>query len=276
MRYMFKIGKILLALLLLFSCVSGGSGTGSGIASQSSGDEALTDIEKLNEISDLMNNEKFDEAEEYILNEIYQLTEEDFRISPFLENRTLMIYSQADSAVELSILLFFQPDSDNEIIPAEILLDRNLYPDLLQIVENREYDTVILIEPYVPRLYFHLAYINIEKGDLQAGYEYLMEALTIWPDFTVAYAEMMYVFTLAEDFVTAKKYGARGAVGLSAVDGIGQAAILRKLGYIAIEENELQYAEELYLKSLELHPDHPTALQELEYIHFMMEDSGTE
>jgi hypothetical protein len=43
-------------------------------------------------------------------------------------------------------------------------------------------------------------------------------------------------------------------------------SIYRKLGWMAIEEGQWQTAEELYMISLEYAPNHPVALQKLDFI----------
>ena len=110
--------------------------------------------------------------------------------------------------------------------------------------------------------------INEKKYDQAIAY--LDTSLYIWDGFGYAWSELMYANILKGNLSKAKNMGLSALKNNSDVglDKPGQAAILRKLGYIAIEEHELDEAEGYYKKSLE-NDESDVARKELKSIEEM-------
>ncbi len=204
------------------------------------------------EVETLISNRKLREAKNILYDAMEALGEH--KQTPYIENNTLYIYAESDDT--FVILLMF-----------EISDDFFSTPEILELRKNLSYNKIVLLDPIYPYIYYQLAYIAAEEGQANDAMDNLLKALDIWPDFTIAYAELIYVYMMTGNHSTAKAI-AEEALNrdLCTINPIGTASIYRKLGYIAIEENQLDLAEQYYNKSLELDPDNEVALAELEYI----------
>lgn len=184
--------------------------------------------------------------------------------SPFVENGTLNIYS-ANREQTMMILLhaaYLHSVMNNDSVrnnPG----DDKFYFDLYA---KTPWENTAAIAPDYPGLYFLLGIIAVNEKKYNKAIEYLDTCVYIWQGFGVAWSELMYVNMSLGNLKRAKEIGLK-AINIKELefDKTGKAAIYRKLGYIAIEENDLDKAEEFYLKSNEL-DEHEVATQELEYI----------
>jgi tetratricopeptide (TPR) repeat protein len=178
---------------------------------------------------------------------------------PYVENDTLYLYAETG---EDAMILRLQVLAAAKLSEAE---QKKLawYQELRGQFEWKKIDT---IEPFLPYLYYCLAYIAVEKEDWETALKYLDQALALWPRYYGALAEKNHVYINTGKFAEAKTISRQVIADTYPVPKKRKAVFYRNLGYIAIEEGDLDAAEEYYKTSLDLEPGNKIAKNELEYI----------
>ena len=223
----------------------------------------------------LREQKQYAQARKLLLGAVATVDVDAERGDPQLTGQTLSFYCEGGDTVaalaELSALADLPLDKAREVIqglfPWRSDLASKYKPGLWMISAARD--------PTVPRLHHYLGYLAIEEGDARGAIPYLQTAIRLWPGFAAAYSELIYAHTLIGDFATAKEVG-REALNFVPSYARGRAAVMRRLGYVAIEEGDYALAARYYEDSLDIEPGHQTALKELEYIDTVIRLGGRE
>jgi tetratricopeptide (TPR) repeat protein len=187
--------------------------------------------------------------------------------SPFVENNTLIFYGEGMSQT-LSKLMFasaFYTAKDND----SIRTNPGHYKILFDLDKQSHWENSIVVPPYYPKLYLLLGIIQFNKNNLSKAIQYYDTAVYIWDGLGIAWSELIIAHDKSGNRTKAKEIGNK-ALEIPDIyyDKYGKSAILRKLGWIAIEEAELEKAEAYFKESIELH-DTKLAQDELKYIQKM-------
>ncbi|MDQ1266568.1 MAG: MalT-like region [Bacteroidota bacterium] len=185
--------------------------------------------------------------------------------SPFVENGTLVYYSTNSAETMAAMLLsaaHFNIIKDKGLSAAKSEEDSLLF----ELYEKTPWNNSIAIRPSYPMLYFIMGSIYNTEKKYKEAIKYLDTATYIYKCYGIAWAEKMYSYISSGDFKKAKEIGEYALkIHNMFLDESGTAAIQRKLGWIAVEENELDKAEEYYKKSLK-NEENEGVHKELEYI----------
>ena len=210
----------------------------------------------------LINESKLKEAKELIFSAINNDTP---RFSPFVQDETLIYYAQNSSQsfyyMFYGAIYFYSVHNDDS---AKKNLGDNAY--LLDVYKETPWTQSITIFPDYPYLYYYLGYIYNSENNPNLAINYLDTALKMDKGFAEAWSEMIYSYISLDNFTEAKYLGNR-AINLWEVvhEQSGYSAILRKLAYIALKENDLCLAEHYYQMSYSADSNY-VAKNELEYI----------
>lgn len=192
------------------------------------------------------------------------MSKEKPRRSPFVESGTLICYGQ-NSLQSMSAMISaaaFMAVKDNDSVKN----NPGIYKEDFELYEKTPWVNAIVIKPTFPSLYFVMGSLLITEKNFEKALEYLDTAVYMYEGFGLAWSEMIYAYIEMKNISKAKEIGLN-ALNISDVkfDKAGSAAIYRKLGYIAIEENDLNLAEEYYKLSLD-NQESQAARDELKYI----------
>jgi tetratricopeptide (TPR) repeat protein len=187
--------------------------------------------------------------------------------SPFVENNTLIFYGEGMSQT-LSKLMFasaFSTAKDNDSIKT----NPGHYKILFDLYKQSHWENSVIVPAYYPKLYLLLGIIQFNKNNFSKAIQYYDTAVYIWDGLGIAWSELIIAHDKSGNRKRAKEIGNK-ALEIPDIynDNYGKSAILRKLGWIAIEESELDKAEAYFKESIELH-DTKLAQDELKYIQKM-------
>ncbi len=217
-----------------------------------------TDSELMNQVQRMLHEKQFEEAKTILYDFIEKKSEE--KMPPFVENQTLYLFYNTDSEI-----LFFQVL--NKADPETALeLRKKFYPWYFELDKKSPWKKISFVEPFLCRAYDYMAYISIELNQIDNAKRFLNKAIGVWPFFTAAHAQLAHVHILRNDFATAKQIAQDALDKYMMGDLENKARLLRHLGYIEIHEKQFDRAEDYYKQSLEIVPDHPSALANLEDI----------
>jgi tetratricopeptide (TPR) repeat protein len=185
--------------------------------------------------------------------------------SPFVDNKTLVYYTSNSTETVAAMLLsaaYFNIIKDKGLSAAKSDEDTLLF----ELYKKTPWNNAVAIRPSYPRLYFIMGSIYNTEKNYSEAIKYLDTATFIYKCYGMAWAEKMYAYVSIGDYKRAKEIGSTALnIHNMFLDKTGTAAILRKLGWIAIEENELDKAENYYKKSLE-NEENEGAREELKYL----------
>jgi len=191
--------------------------------------------------------------------------------SPFVENNTLYYYGEGSSALmHLLNDAYFQSriHMPDDSIKNDHLMDK----ELVNLYKKTPWKNSAVIAPYYPSIYLHLGIVSVELNHYDQAINYLDTALFIWNGNANAWSELMYCYQSKLDYQKVKELGKRAlSIDEVRINDKGHASILRKLGFIAIEEGKLEKAKKYFEDSIQLH-DHPMAHAELKYIKQVKEE----
>lgn len=192
------------------------------------------------------------------------MTKEKPRRAPFVENGTLVFYAhnmtQSMGAMLSAAAFSAVKDKDS------VKQNPGIYKKYFDIYEKTPWINSVAKMPTFPTLYFIMGSLLITEKNYNKAISFLDTAVYMYEGFGYAWSEMIFAYMELKNFSKAKEIG-KNALNIFEVqlDNEGSAAIYRKLGYLAIEENDLDLAEEYYKKSLE-NKDTQLARDELKYI----------
>jgi tetratricopeptide (TPR) repeat protein len=220
---------------------------------------AQEDLEARNTtaIKEYLGQKKFAQARDLVDKELKRTAA--VKQPPYVDNGTLYLYSEpGEDSAELLLTVAALKD-----LPAEERVDADWFAPLAALPDWTKAATDA---PYRPFLLFARAYILVENKNPKAALAALEEAIALHPHFLTALAEKNHLLMVDEKYDEAKEL-ARAAIDDPYPQADKSKAVFyRNLGYIAVEEDDLDGAEEFYNQSLELEPGHKGALKELEYI----------
>ncbi len=179
---------------------------------------------------------------------------------PYVENNTLHMYSHDQSEIIAFSTLDQLPEEKRKELKEKV------WPWAIELEKTHPWKNISFENPILPTAYFALAHICTEEGDLKKAMENLKSSVAAWPDYTMAYGEIVYLLIGQKNFEEAKRVAQEAIDKHCQFSPVGRSRLCRHLGYIAIEEGEFDKAEGLFNESLKLEPDNPSAKQELEYI----------
>ena len=126
-----------------------------------------------------------------------------------------------------------------------------------------------------PRACFYLAYILVDKRDLDGAMQWLKKGQSMEPGNPNILLEMGVVFAHMK-----RPQGSfncyQEAFDLPNLPNPKRAAVLRGMGIQLMDLNRLDEAEERLMESLELEPDNSAAKQELLYLSNLRTSKGSE
>lgn len=213
----------------------------------------------------LMERGKLYEAKEVLKN---SLVGENPKPSPFVKDSTLFFYGKDFAQTFMPMMMattFFTKRESGELDSLKELgelkgMDKKLY----DIYQKTPFNKTAIISPDIPEVYLMLGINYVNMRNFEEAKESLKKSIELFRENGIAWSELIYVIMQEKDFEKAKST-IDEALSIPFLDKFGEAAILRKLGWIQIEEGNLDEAEETFEKSIELY-DHPAARSELKYI----------
>jgi tetratricopeptide (TPR) repeat protein len=266
---LFDYAMILLLSFLIISCSSAKKAnvyntdtTESDINSDNTNYTAAN-----NKAIEYIGNGENEKAKEVLLRSIGNSTP---RKAPYVENGTLVFYGMNAQQNMAYMLQAVAITIGNTSEPMDD--EPELNKDLLELYDKTPWTNSIVKDPSYPMAYFLLGNISINLNDFDQAILYLDTATYIWDGFGSAWSELMYAYISIGMMDKAQEIG-ESAIDILGVqlNPSGHASVLRMLGYIAIEKNQLDKAEKLYKESLELDEDDQTAKDELDYIKMLKE-----
>jgi len=140
--------------------------------------------------------------------------------------------------------------------------------------EDNAQQTVFWILSAYPRACFYLAYVLVDKHDLEEALQWLNRGMTMEPQNPNFLLEMGVVYAhMKKPQRSFNCY--QEAFGLPNLPNLKRAAVLRGMGIQLMDLNRLDEAEGHLMESLELEPDNPTAKQELLYLSNLRTSKGS-
>jgi tetratricopeptide (TPR) repeat protein len=211
--------------------------------------------------TELIKKGKYDQAKAVLLE---AMSKEKPRRAPFVENGVLYSYAQNpnQSMMAMMTAAAFHSVKDKD----SVRKNPGSYKVYFEIYDKIPWFSAAAKLPSFPTLYFIMGSLLISERNYNKAIEYLDTAVYMYEGFGYAWSEMIFAYMELKNFSKAKEIG-KIALDITEVkfDKEGSAAIYRKLGYLAIEENDLDLAEEYYKKSIE-NQDSRIARDELKYI----------
>lgn len=214
-----------------------------------------------NKAADLMMKSKRAEAQLLLLDAVSKCKP---KPSPFVERGALYFYgvnpTQSLAAMLESAAFGTVKNKDS------VRNNPGHYKRMFDLEKDGKWDNSYVIKPDYPFSYFLIANNYVEEKQFDKAVAYLDTALYIWNGYSVAWSELIYTYSAMGNFAKGKEIGVK-ALEIDAVkfDKPGTSAILRKLGWIAVEENDWKKAEDYYKQSFNL-DSNEIAKKELEYI----------
>jgi tetratricopeptide (TPR) repeat protein len=190
------------------------------------------------------------------------------RPSPFVEDGIAYFYTNDQSQtlmVMMSSAMFHLDRESGKIDSLDNLGELNYFDKKLNdLYQETPFGSTAAIKGDIPEIYLLLGINYINMKDNKKAKEYIEKSLELFPENGSAWSEKIYMEMMTGDIVRAKR-SIDEALAIPYIDKYGKAAILRKKGWIEIEEGKLDEAKKTFEDSIEL-DDHPTAHAELEYI----------
>lgn len=179
---------------------------------------------------------------------------------PYIKNETLHMYVHNQGEV----LAFSSVNS----LPDDQRMDalKKIWHKVAELHKTETWTNIIFEHPTAPDACQTLAYIAVEEGKTNEALKHLNRAIELWDSYLSAHAEYVFILMKQKKYDEAKDRAKNALDHHNKTDRDGMSRLYRHLGYIAIEENELDAAEDFYHKALKLTPNNSNALQELQYI----------
>lgn len=233
-----KLKLVFLTLIILISSCS------SNKNSLKSRIDYYNDI--ANKVSSLIIKAENAKAKSIILD---ALLKEKPKKSPFVENHTLNFYSinleQSLSHMLLAGAFNVTKHKDS------VKKNPGNFKQLFELDSITPWNSTVEIIPVYPRLYLIMGIILINERNYDQAIKYLDTCTFIWDGFAIAHSEKMFCYVQKKEIEKAKEIGASALKILDIdLDKRGKASILRKLGYISVEEKNLDEGEKYYKESL--------------------------
>lgn len=126
--------------------------------------------------------------------------------------------------------------------------------------------SVAAIPNAYPRAFYYLGYLAIEAGDYERAIELMDKGLQLQPDDPRLGLEKAEALVRLEHFPEASAIYDRILTSDGFVRATDKARCLRAKGYLLIEAGDLNGAEAALRQSLQIEPESPVALNELDHI----------
>lgn len=254
-----KRSSLIITGLILCFC---GSILLTSCASQSTSKSQIKNFEKVGfKAAELKQKGELEKAKELILSTLSKFQP---KKSPFVENNTLFYYAsnKEQSFSHMLGAMAFNASLNDKDAKEKPYHDKYLE----ELFKLTPWENAVVIPPTYPSLYLIMGSLLIDQKRYKEAITYIDTCTFIWNGFAYAWAEMMYAYISLREFEKAKEIGNQ-ALKINDVmwDNPGKAAILRRFGYIAVEEKDFDKAEEYYLESLKLY-ESDVARKELQYI----------
>lgn len=226
--------------------------------------------EILGEVQKYINKKQISKAKKLLIETISKIDIDGLVVPPYVKYNTVVLYAEGDAVVGIlgtaAMVKKIGGTAQDQAGFIESLYPRTFHNKAIEYT----WEIVAIEKPKIPYLFYYLSYILIEEeGDLDNALIHLDTAIRLWPAFARAYLEKVFVYIKMGDFVKAKEMASEASQVIGDIDEKNQARLDRHLGFIAIEEGDLDLAEEYYEHSLELDPDNEVALKELRYIEMI-------
>ena len=131
------------------------------------------------------------------------------------------------------------------------------------------------IKPSYSKAYYYLAYIGVEQNNPSEALDWIEEALKLEPDHPLILSEKAIILQRSGDIKQAYDLYIQAAHVRSWATDSEKAKALRGAGCVLIDMNNLDDAEMVLRKSLELEPDSNNAIEELVYIQHLRDGGDT-